>query len=105
MTMLRSPLFRRLFGAVALLALLPLAELEGKLRALYLRIALVATPFGLAALISAALALGAFSRAVHDLTAAAEAVAAGAPPLRTEAEERMDEVGALARAVRAMGDE
>jgi two-component system phosphate regulon sensor histidine kinase PhoR len=86
-------------------ASLPVATLEARLRALYLRVALLATPFGLAALATAAISLGVFSRAVHDLTGAAEAVAAGGPARRTEAEERADEIGSLARAVRGMADE
>lgn len=82
------------------------AAIEAKFRRQYLAIALVAMPFGLAALFSAAVALGAFAHGVHDLSNAVSEVAAGGGPMRrTEAEDREDELGLLARAVRAMADE
>ncbi len=86
-------------------AALAASAFEGRLHALYGRIALAATPFGLAALALAALWLRAFARAVVDLTASAQAVAEGAPAARVDAEERQDEVGTLARTVRSMAEE
>jgi two-component system phosphate regulon sensor histidine kinase PhoR len=89
-------------------AALPTRTLAARLQAVYAGVALLAAAFGLAALLSAAISLGIFASAVHDLTEAAESAGGGgdgAPVVRrTTAEEREDEVGALARAVRAMAD-
>ncbi len=83
-------------------AALPADILARRIGGAYGRIAAIAATLGAAAVVSAALALGAFARAVHEVTAAAGAVASGAPMPRTDADDRDDELGRLARAVREM---
>jgi len=86
-------------------AALAVETIQARLRGAYLRIAAVATPVALAALVSVWLGLSVLARAVDELTRAATSVAKGGAPLRTEAAERDDEVGSLARAVHGMAEE